>query len=78
MAPNTTDFMAGKKIGTSDLVASVVLVIIGAYYALLPHTLHVSSGFGFGFDHIVHIVLGVVLLVAGAGYYAKKAGLLKK
>ncbi len=70
--------MAGKKAETPNLVLSAVLVVIGAYYALMPHTLHVGSGLGFGFDHVVHIVFGIVLLAAGVGYYARKAGLLKK
>ena len=70
--------MAGQKVETPDLVLSAVLVIIGAYYALVPHTLHVSSGLGFGLAHTAHVVFGIILLVAGVGYYAMKAGLLKK
>ncbi len=78
MESNLTNIMAGKKVETPDLVISAVLAVIGLFYVLLPHASHISLGIGFGLDHTVHVVLGIVLLAAGAGYYATKAGLLKK
>lgn len=52
--------MEGQK------VIGAVLVLLGLFYALAPHAMHVSSGLGLGLEHSVHQVLGVVLLVAGA------------
>lgn len=67
-----------QKASSSDLVITAILAIAGAYYLLAPHTLHVSSGLGIGLNHSIHIILGVILLAAGAAYYAKQAGMLKK
>ncbi len=52
--------MKGKEL------TGLVLVLLGLFYALAPHTVHVSSGLGFGLDHTVHVVVGLVLLIAGA------------
>lgn len=55
------------------MIISVILALVGLYYVLAPHDLHVSSGFGFGLDHMYHIVLGIVLIaVAGAMYMMPK------
>ncbi|MBI4176955.1 MAG: hypothetical protein HY516_01160 [Candidatus Aenigmarchaeota archaeon] len=70
--------MAGQNAGTPNIVVSAILVLVGLYYVLAPHELHVSSGFGFGLDHPVHMVLGVILLAAGAGYYMTKTAKGKK
>lgn len=51
--------MDGKKI------LSIVLILVGLFYAIVPHNTHVSSGLGFGADHTVHIALGVILLIVG-------------
>ena len=49
--------MDGKK------VLGIVLVLLGLFYALAPHAMHVSSGLGFGLEHMWHVTLGVVLLL---------------
>ena len=67
-----------QKANQTDLAVAVILAVLGAYYLLAPHTLHVSSGLGLGLEHTVHIILGVVLLAAGAAYYGMKTGTLKK
>ena len=54
--------MDGKK------VLGIVLVLLGLFYALAPHAMHVSSGLGFGLEHMWHVTLGVVLLLGGAYY----------
>lgn len=56
-------------------IVGVVLVLIGLFYVLAPHSLHVSSGLDFNLDHSMHIALGVVLLAAGAyfGWMMKPA-----
>lgn len=53
------------------LVPTVVLAILGLFYAAVPHAVHVSSGLTFGLDHSIHIALGVVLLVAAGLVYWK-------
>ena len=53
------------------LIVAVILALVGLYYLVAPHTLHVSSGFGFGLDHTMHMLLGVVLLVVAAVVYMK-------
>lgn len=57
----------------TEKVVGVVLVLLGLFYALAPHSVHVSSGLGLGLDHIIHVVLGLVLLVVGAyvGWFMK-------
>lgn len=51
------------------MIVSVILALAGLYYVLAPHNLHVSSGFGFGLEHSMHMTLGVLLLVVAGGYY---------
>ena len=47
------------------LILGIILLIIGAFYALMPHTVHISSGIDFGLSHGVHVVIGIILLVIG-------------
>jgi len=70
--------MAQQKAGLPNLAAAVILVVLGAFYMLAPHSIHVSSGFGLGLTHTIHNILGVVLLAIGAAYYAKQTGTPKK
>ncbi len=58
--------MAGVK-----LIITVILALVGLYYLVAPHDLHVKSGFGFGLDHTYHMLLGVVLLVVAAVVHMK-------
>ena len=54
---------------TSTMLLAAVLAVIGLFYVAAPHTLHISSGFGLGWDHTAHMVLGFVLFVlAGIAY----------
>jgi len=48
------------------LILGIILLVIGAFYALMPHTLHIASGIDFGLSHGVHVVIGIILLVIGA------------
>ncbi len=70
--------MAKQKSITPDMAIAVILAVVGAYYLLAPHTLHVSSGLGFGLEHATHVILGVVLIVLGAAHYYLKSGMKKK
>jgi hypothetical protein len=51
---------------------SIAIALAGAFYFFAPHDIHVSSGFGFGVDHLVHVVLGVVLFIAAAVFAGVK------
>ncbi|MBI3412519.1 MAG: hypothetical protein HY051_00365 [Candidatus Aenigmarchaeota archaeon] len=70
--------MPEQKPKQADWVVLVILAILGAFYLLAPHNVHVSSGIGLDLDHSVHTIAGVILLLVAAGYYASKTGLLKK
>ncbi|MBI2085016.1 MAG: hypothetical protein HYT71_00720 [Candidatus Aenigmarchaeota archaeon] len=78
MTGKPNNFVKNQKLSTSGMVAIAILVILGAFYALAPHDLHISSGFGYGLEHTIHLVLGFILLAAAAAYYAKQTGMMKK
>ncbi len=48
-----------------NIIIGIVLLIIGSFYSLFPHTIHVSSGLGFGLSHGTHLVIGIVVLIVG-------------
>lgn len=54
-----------RKIVKSGSIIGIILLLIGAFYALVPHSVHISSGIGFGLSHGVHVVLGIVFIVIG-------------
>ena len=47
------------------LIAGIILLVIGVFYALLPHSIHISSGLDFGLVHGTHILIGIFLLIVG-------------
>ena len=49
---------------TTQYVIAGILALVGLFYAVLPHSVHISSGIGFGVSHTVHIVIGIVLIIA--------------
>lgn len=49
----------------ANLIIGIILLVIGAFYALLPHSIHISSGIGFSLSHGTHVLTGIVLLVIG-------------
>ena len=48
-----------------NLVIAIILFVIGGFYALFPHTIHISSGIGFELGHGTHIIVGVIALIVG-------------
>ncbi len=56
-------------------VIAGILGLVGLFYAVLPHSVHISSGVGFGLSHTVHLVIGAVFIIAAIVVYvaAKKA-----
>jgi len=39
-----------------------LIVAYGAFYFFAPHTLHVSTGLGFGLEHSTHQMLGLGMM----------------
>lgn len=58
-------------IGIKSLLPTAVLAVLGLFYLAVPHNIHLSSGLAFGLEHSMHMVLGVVLLVAAGLVYWK-------
>ena len=50
---------------TTSLVIGIIILVIGVFYTILPHSIHISSGLGFGYVHSTHVSIGIVLLVIG-------------
>ena len=50
---------------TGKLIIGIILLIIGAFYTLLPHAWHIASGIGFGLTHTYHVIIGVIFLIIG-------------
>ncbi len=46
-----------------QLIGSI-LVVLGSFFAFLPHEVHVRLGFYY-VDHPYHVLFGIVCLVAG-------------
>ncbi len=46
-------------------ILGIIILLIGVFYAAVPHNLHVSSGLGIGLEHTMHIALGAVLIIIG-------------
>ena len=49
----------------ANLIGGIILLVIGAFYALLSHTIHISSGLDFGLSHGTHLIIGIVALIIG-------------
>ena len=46
-------------------IVGAILILLGVFYILFPHSVHVASGIGLGVPHSGHILLGIVLAVSG-------------
>lgn len=46
-------------------ILGIIIILIGIFYAAVPHDIHISSGLGFGWEHTMHIILGAILIIAG-------------
>ena len=46
-------------------IVSIVLLLAGAFFFFFPHSVHISSGLGFGLSHGYHLLLGFILIVIG-------------
>ena len=52
-----------NKMANTAKIAAIIAGIIGFFYAVLPHSIHVGSSLDFGLTHTVHITIGIVLIV---------------
>ena len=52
-------------------VIAGIVGLLGLFYAVLPHSVHISSGIGFGLSHTVHIAIGVVLIIVAIIVFVK-------
>jgi hypothetical protein len=57
---------------TTNLIIGITILVIGAFYTFISHSIHISSGLDFGFVHSVHVTVGIVFLVAGGFLLWKK------
>ncbi len=46
-------------------IISIIILIVGLFYTVAPHSVHVSTGLGLGWEHSYHLVMGVILLLIG-------------
>ena len=54
-----------ETMGKAAMVVGVILILLGLFYAVAPHSIHTSSGLGFGWEHTMHMILGGILIVVG-------------
>jgi len=48
----------------SKNIIGYIVGIVGLFFAVLPHSVHLSLGLTF--DHIYHVILGIILLAIAA------------
>ena len=48
---------------TAKYVIAAVVGLLGLFYAVMPHSVHINSGIGFGLPHTAHLLMGVVLII---------------
>jgi hypothetical protein len=49
-----------------ELVSVGIIFGVGLFYFAASHEVHILSGFGFGFEHQTHIMLGLILVTLSA------------
>ena len=52
-------------------VIAGIVGLLGLFYAVLPHSVHISSGLGFGLGHTVHIAIGVISIIVAIIVFVK-------
>ncbi len=60
---------------TAKYVIAAIVGLLGLFYAVMPHSVHINSGIGLGLPHTAHLLIGVVLVIAAIAVYlmAKKS-----
>lgn len=44
------------------LVLILITLVVGLFYTLAPHRIHIASGIGAGLSHSTHVTFGIVML----------------
>ena len=60
---------------TAKYAIAALVGLLGLFYAVMPHSVHINSGIGFGLPHTAHLLMGVVLVIAAIAIFvmAKKS-----
>ena len=60
---------------TAKYAIAALVGLLGLFYAVMPHSVHINSGIGFGLPHTAHLLIGVVLIIAAIAIFvmAKKS-----
>lgn len=53
---------AGSRI--RQILAVGIVYGVGTFYVGEPHSTHIGSGIGFGLEHLTHIFIGLLLMMA--------------
>ena len=48
---------------TAKYIIAAIVGLLGLFYAVMPHSIHINSGIGFGLPHTAHLLIGVVLVI---------------
>ena len=48
---------------TAKYIIAAIVGLLGLFYAVMPHSVHINSGIGFGLPHTAHLLIGVVLVI---------------
>lgn len=48
---------------TAKYAIAAIVGLLGLFYAVMPHSIHINSGIGFGLPHTAHLLIGVVLII---------------
>jgi len=58
-----------QKQNTAKYAIAALVGLLGLFYALMPHSVHISSGIGFGLPHTAHLLIGIVLVIAAIAIF---------
>lgn len=51
--------------GRAVMILGVIILLLGLFYAGVSHDVHTSTGLAFGWDHTMHQILGIALVIVG-------------
>ena len=52
-------------------IFSWILIAVGAFFAFLPHSVHIAVGANY-VDHVYHVIFGIICLVIGCRMLCRK------
>ena len=54
---------------TAKYAIAALVGLLGLFYAVMPHSVHINSGIGFGLPHTAHLLMGIVLVIAAIAIF---------